>query len=148
MSAAHDNIIWTYITSQLVLLNKSDTNCLNAAYMSDQAIPIRTRILLSEDKITLAETTNTDLISDAERTAFLAVDAAVQSCQAEMVGQLSRAFPTILPLFTKYNQMINEATRNLVSRKITWGDFMQERKNMVGELRPGLIAEVQRLASI
>jgi hypothetical protein len=121
-----------------------NASCMEAAYNSPEAAPLRAHQPFYPTDATLAQLVDRSLASEAEIASLTAVHPRLRACQIEFLSRLDRVAPTLSSLFARdYRDTDNDLVL-LIDRKINWGEFTRRRRERAIAGQEAFIAEQRR----
>ena len=128
-------------------LVQQTTSCLEAAYNSPEAAPIRPRTPFNPNDASLAQLGDPAVVSKPEMDAISLVYPRVQDCDRQFLARLEKLGPAFVPLFAgTYRDNDNDAVA-LLQRRLTWGEFNQRRRDRAIASSEKLQVAEQQLAA-
>jgi hypothetical protein len=116
-----------------------------AAYNSPEAEPLRAHLAPPGGQATLQQLADTNTASDAEVAAFLAVHPKVQACRSTVLDQVGHTTPTIAAILAGEYVRADEILVALIQKRISWGNYITQGRELQAETRMQLNAEFGRI---
>jgi hypothetical protein len=121
---------------------RAELNSCNAAVSnSPEAAALRSR----SSRPTLEQMEDSSYVSEPEKSAILALEPRYQACRATFLGAVARLTPSAVPILTAMDTARADNVLALIERKVTWGDYAKQRRDIAAAGDTALYAEIDRL---
>ena len=117
--------------------------CVQAAYNSPAAAPIRPHLPLNPLQATLAQIADTSLATKAEIAALLAIHPQYKACQQQALAAMARILPAAVSVLERTYADGDDDTALLVQRRISWGERVRRWRDRTLAARSEIVALAQ-----
>jgi hypothetical protein len=121
--------------------------CLSAARSSPEYGLIRRHIPADLNMVALEQLMDTQLVSEDERLAILAVHPREQACRASAMQQISATNAGMVAIITVASSQADSELIALLQKKLTWGEYVKRYKELNMTLSANLEQENARVIS-
>jgi hypothetical protein len=119
--------------------------CVAAIYNQPELAPLRRDLAPNVRNATLEQLANQNFVSDEEIKLILANHPKLQVCRQQLVSEVSQTMPTVAPILVSMTTAEDNATIELLQRKLRWGEFVQRLREVVNQGDTELAAEGRRI---
>jgi hypothetical protein len=96
---------------------------------------------------TLEQMADSSYATNPEISAIIVVHPEDRACASTFLNQIAQETPSVAPIFSAFLNKSEDATLDLIQKKISWGDFVRRKRDVIPEFQSELAAEYQRIRS-
>lgn len=119
--------------------------CTAAVYDSVEFSPLRKHIPLSVRDVTLAQLSNTSVVTPEEINAIFLTHPMLEECRKQALATLSQTGPSVVPIMTKAYNMNEDDLLGLIRQKISWGEYLRRVRDRATAAQAAVQAEEQQI---
>jgi hypothetical protein len=121
--------------------------CLEQYYNAPEAAILRPHAPMDVRQATLLQLSDQSFATKAEADAILTIYPRLQACRQAVLNGLQNTVPSIIPILAKDFAEADDDTIALLQRKVTWGEHVRRRRDLVLALQSALQVESQRITA-